>query len=163
MLNALDALGRAGCPQPAVDRIENRISQVVRSSLGERMTRAGHPYLETGKDSLRSQFATSKGGSIADAMASHPYQSRKTDASPTRPYLTRHSREGEAVGGWEHREAARQLGQHAVLPLPSRPFINSVLDSVLNAVIDSALHSYNILSLYCLGFARFSGLGKMGL
>jgi hypothetical protein len=98
MLNALDALGRAGCPQPAVDRIENRISQVVRSSLGERMTRAGHPYLETGKDSLRSQFATSKGGSIADAMASHPYQSRKTDASPTRPYLTRHSREGEAVG-----------------------------------------------------------------
>ena len=45
----------------------------------------------------------------------------------------------------------RQLGQHAVLPLPSRPYINS------------ALHSYNILSLYYLGFARFSGLGRMGL
>ena len=26
-----------------------------------------------GKDSLRSQFATSKGGTLADAMSSHPY------------------------------------------------------------------------------------------
>ena len=47
MLNALDALGRAGCPQPAVDRIENRISQVVRSSLGERTAGDSRPYLET--------------------------------------------------------------------------------------------------------------------
>ncbi len=47
MLNALDALGRAGCPQPAVDRIENRNSQVVRSSLGERTAEDSRPYLET--------------------------------------------------------------------------------------------------------------------
>ncbi len=67
--------------------------------------------------------------------------SRQTDASPTRPYPARRSREVEAVGGWEHREAARQQGQHAVLPLPSRPFINSVLHSVLNAVINSVLNS----------------------
>ena len=45
----------------------------------------------------------------ADAMSSHPYRMQ------------------------------RQLGQHAVLPLPSRPFIDSVIDSVLYAVLDSAL------------------------
>ncbi len=35
--------------------------------------RAGHPYPEAGKDSLRSQFATTKAGSLADTMSSHPY------------------------------------------------------------------------------------------
>ena len=50
---------------------------MVRSSLGERTAGDSRPYLETD-------------GRVADASLP-----------------ARRSREGEAVGGWEHREAAR--------------------------------------------------------
>ena len=45
---------------------------------------------------------------------------RERTAGDSRPYLRRRSREGEAVGGWRWEIQTRQLGQHAVLPLPSR-------------------------------------------
>ena len=41
-------LGRAGCPQPAVDQIEDRISHEVRTSLGERTAEDSRPYLRDG-------------------------------------------------------------------------------------------------------------------
>ena len=46
--SGLTALGRAGCPQPAVDQIENRISHEVRSPIRERTARRAVPTSEGG-------------------------------------------------------------------------------------------------------------------
>ena len=82
MLSALDVLGRAGCPQPAVGRIENRNSYEVRSSLGERTAEDSRPYLEAGGpiENRNSQEVRSSLGERT-AEDSRPYPRCRTEGA----------------------------------------------------------------------------------
>ena len=69
-----DVLGRAGCPQPAVDRIENRNSYEVRSSLGERTAEDSRPYLKA-EDRIENRNSYEVRPSLGERTAedSRPY------------------------------------------------------------------------------------------
>jgi len=59
------------------------------------------------------------------------------DASPTRPYLARRSREVVAVGGWEHTKAARAARGAAPTPLDKRGMVGKSAGNDATAYLDS--------------------------